>query len=629
MIKGLKKSQIVYLFSLFIITFVTTNTVCSQNLEISFCNDDGYATFNIEELEEYALQTVGTENDYFLEQILISTSTGKVLSVNSPSNNPNVSTLCENYYSSGGYTDIAVDSNQQIFLCAGTIYSLENDCDLFRYNYSYFQSNALSFDDLDNLYLGLGTESYVLRINISPTGVFSSVHWHDFITGASGGDFVILKDKMYISWRLARDNYRLYEVTINENRDYISHIDLGQLPNETYGLASELGKLYGVTPNKLFEIDLSNFTFKDIIQNPNPNDEWYGAAGLHEAVVFKTSTHLTLNDAEKGLKVINGDWTNTVQGGQTIYVRIENSLTKTYDIFNIKINIPQYPKIDLPLDLEKCYDSTYNVFDLSQVSTQMQIDSNQNLSFTYYDKNPENLDTSPQLPMLYQSTKQIETLYVNVENLDGGCSSIYGFHVINNETPNLLPFSNFQSPNFLESCYFDKQNKGYFKLSDIEYDMILGEKSNLEIDYYLSYKEAENNNNQISEIHYLEQPIEEIFIKVTDENDCFTISNFYLNIDCILNNESLSNIFFPKFITPNNDGINDFWNIEGVSEKVRRESTITIFNRYGKEIISFIPNSIEGWNGTYNGNQLPSSDYWFMFRTESGFEKLGHFTLKR
>ncbi|MBT4472229.1 MAG: T9SS type B sorting domain-containing protein, partial [Bacteroidetes bacterium] len=39
-----------------------------------------------------------------------------------------------------------------------------------------------------------------------------------------------------------------------------------------------------------------------------------------------------------------------------------------------------------------------------------------------------------------------------------------------------------------------------------------------------------------------------------------------------------------------------------------------------------------GWDGTYNGNALPSSDYWFRVEyTEQGIQKeiKGHFTLKR
>tara|TARA_B100000787_G_scaffold130088_1_gene98997 strand:- start:373 stop:1104 length:732 start_codon:yes stop_codon:yes gene_type:complete len=67
-------------------------------------------------------------------------------------------------------------------------------------------------------------------------------------------------------------------------------------------------------------------------------------------------------------------------------------------------------------------------------------------------------------------------------------------------------------------------------------------------------------------------------------------------------------IKYPNFFTPNNDGINDTWNISCLEDQT--SVRITIFNRYGKVLHIYNPNSA-GWNGTYKGKKLPSSDYWF------------------
>jgi len=51
----------------------------------------------------------------------------------------------------------------------------------------------------------------------------------------------------------------------------------------------------------------------------------------------------------------------------------------------------------------------------------------------------------------------------------------------------------------------------------------------------------------------------------------------------------------------------------------------------GKLIKQISPAS-NGWNGTFNGQPLPSSDYWFTVEyTEKGIQKVfkSHFTLKR
>ncbi|MGV7106796.1 T9SS type B sorting domain-containing protein, partial [Flavobacterium sp. U410] len=58
---------------------------------------------------------------------------------------------------------------------------------------------------------------------------------------------------------------------------------------------------------------------------------------------------------------------------------------------------------------------------------------------------------------------------------------------------------------------------------------------------------------------------------------------------------------------------------------------IYIFDRYGKVIKQISPSG-EGWNGTFNGRQLPSSDYWFTIEyVENQILKefRAHFSLKR
>ncbi|MFD1292773.1 T9SS type B sorting domain-containing protein [Lutibacter holmesii] len=102
--------------------------------------------------------------------------------------------------------------------------------------------------------------------------------------------------------------------------------------------------------------------------------------------------------------------------------------------------------------------------------------------------------------------------------------------------------------------------------------------------------------------------------------------------NCGLAAIEVSVIGFPKFFTPNNDGYNDTWQIKGVNADFYPSSLIYIFDRYGK-LITQINATSEGWNGLYNNDQLPSSDYWFSAQLidENGNirEKKGHFSLIR
>ncbi|MBD0850851.1 T9SS type B sorting domain-containing protein [Maribacter arenosus] len=90
---------------------------------------------------------------------------------------------------------------------------------------------------------------------------------------------------------------------------------------------------------------------------------------------------------------------------------------------------------------------------------------------------------------------------------------------------------------------------------------------------------------------------------------------------------------YPKFFTPNTDGFHDYWNVLGIETLI--DPVVHIFDRYGKLIKQLDATTI-GWDGTFNGRPMPSSDYWFKMeysRDEEGVvvarSLRTHFTLKR
>lgn len=87
---------------------------------------------------------------------------------------------------------------------------------------------------------------------------------------------------------------------------------------------------------------------------------------------------------------------------------------------------------------------------------------------------------------------------------------------------------------------------------------------------------------------------------------------------------------YPKFFTPNGDGINDTWNIKDLAGQ--QSAMITIFDRFGKVLTQIRPNSA-GWDGTYNGREMPSDDYWFsvtyLNANKDTSEFKAHFAMKR
>jgi gliding motility-associated-like protein len=96
---------------------------------------------------------------------------------------------------------------------------------------------------------------------------------------------------------------------------------------------------------------------------------------------------------------------------------------------------------------------------------------------------------------------------------------------------------------------------------------------------------------------------------------------------CSIDKKSFIVIIVPKFFTPNNDGFNDVWEVKGIVNYPLAE--ITIFDRYGK-LITQLNYSNSSWDGTFNKNILPATDYWYVLKLDPNSPEVkGHFSLKR
>lgn len=102
---------------------------------------------------------------------------------------------------------------------------------------------------------------------------------------------------------------------------------------------------------------------------------------------------------------------------------------------------------------------------------------------------------------------------------------------------------------------------------------------------------------------------------VKDKNGCGISNSFTVYV-----------LDYPRFFTPNGDGFNDLWAIRNIDQMP--DYTISIFDRYGKLLKQMNQNG-SGWNGIFNGREMPSDDYWFTLLFVNGKNVKGHFSLKR
>ncbi len=109
-------------------------------------------------------------------------------------------------------------------------------------------------------------------------------------------------------------------------------------------------------------------------------------------------------------------------------------------------------------------------------------------------------------------------------------------------------------------------------------------------------------------------------ITATVEFDCFT-ETVTQNINLIDCPDTLSpdvSFVFPNIITPNLDGINDFFEIENLPENTE----VIILNRWGNVVFSSM-NYQNNWDGKdTSGKELVDGVYTYKFKTQNG--KIGH-----
>lgn len=670
---------------------VNLNRSPTANRTYVYCdsNQDGIMHANLpliknNILNENALEIVEETGVY------ICTSGNNIYLVENLIGSPVINLVCNSPGITGWSTiDIATNLNNELFVSeANYIRKINNNTcqttsviDFGFSNTSFITS--LSFDKNNNMYFG-GFNSSVYR----STGDLSTYElWHNFASGSAAGDFVIYADKMYIAWRKSGGN-NLFEVTLDANNNYISHIDLGPLPYPTYGLASEFGKLYGVHQSYLYEIDLLSFDFYTVLTN-NTGDAWYGSAGKNEGVSFSVMAFETLLNAQNNSEPLPDNWHNTIPGGQTIYVSIVNNNTNQSQIIPVTIIVNLPPNYVSPVAINHCQnDLNANVFDIRSTENLI-VGSQANITVSYYETMHESIHETNPLPDIYTlNATTSKTIYVRLENSLTGCTSFFDFKIIIN------PIPVFNQPSDLIYCSPIGQSLYYeIDLFQQTESILQNLNSSYSVDFYQSNQDAIDQINPISTPYSSTFDSEEIFFIVTNlETGCFSMGsfmvhgfeenynftefitmetsdwtnnqnsivikvtdnskyeysldgfnyqqeNFFNNLvsgtysvyvkkleDCSIFIKEVYLLFYPYYFTPNNDGINDFWKIQ--FSETEPNIKVYIYDRYGKFLKSLASND-KGWDGTYQNNQLPSSDYWFLVIRESGLEYRGHFTLKR
>lgn len=416
------------------------------------------------------------------------------------------------------------------------------------------------------------------------------------------------------------------------------------------------------------------------IYNDNPDFTLSSDPGL-SLTFFSTRV-----DAEQNTNQISNptNYTNTV-ANEEIFVRAINP-NGCLSITSFFLEVNFIPLVTVP-PLYACQNpNTTNVegtFDLARKRVQISASINGNVrtSITFFLSEIDAQTNTNEITNLSYVSKNT-TVFARIDDGDTGCGGIYSFDLIVNPIPNI---SNVKDS--YEICAFPLENPPVIISADLDsdrvewsqgnrvlstdYDFTLERTGTFKLTVFKTTNGTECSTSKEFTVSFPDAPsfksleAEVINGKNQIDIDVLGNSNYEFSLDNVnFKGNGLSYSFldvdpgiytiyvrdinscepsikdqvtvvgFPKYFTPNDDGVNDRWLVPGATSQFFKSVDIQIFNRFGKQLFKLtIDNSEFGWDGTYQGIQMPSSDYWFSARlvnlNDEIIQESGNFSLIR
>ncbi len=384
---------------------------------------------------------------------------------------------------------------------------------------------------------------------------------------------------------------------------------------------------------------------------------------LEQTINVVVTYYATEEDALNEENALDNNYTYQ-STNDLLFARAEFSTTHCFIIHSFNLNVNPLPVANQPEDLASCdddYDGFFG-FNLNEQNAQILGGQNPNdFTVSYYMDSVLAEEGVDALSMPYDAVNN-ETIYARVENNVTGCYDITEFMVIVHPKPvvdlddqviciNNLPLLVSANTNNPGDTYSWSTNEitpeieiteiGTYSVTVTSpqgcvttrvFNVTESETATIEITETIDFSDPNNITVTVSGIgNYIYQlddddpQISNVFenvslgyhmLTIIDLNGCAEVTKEILVIDT------------PKFVTPNGDGHFDTWHITGV--ETLPGTIVYIYDRFGK-LLTVLNSNDKGWDGRYNGNVMPASDYWFVADVKKGniqFQVKGHFALR-
>ncbi len=240
------------------------------------------------------------------------------------------------------------------------------------------------------------------------------------------------------------------------------------------------------------------------------------------------SFHTVYDEAETGLNAIIDPQVYNAPT-QTVYTRIESTLTDCYTIVPIPIIVNTLPVFGSVSDYQLCESDNDHTSEFIFETKDAEILNGQTgKQVLYFETQTDAIDRTNNIDKssIYLNTSSPQTIYIRVENLtDQDCFATSSFNIVVDPLPQFTP------PVDWYTCD-DISNDGVeiFDLSEKITEISNGSTQNLEITFYTTIADAESASNEIGlEFSNIQNP-QPIFARIENGFSCYTIAEFGLNV---------------------------------------------------------------------------------------------------
>lgn len=360
---------------------------------------------------------------------------------------------------------------------------------------------------------------------------------------------------------------------------------------------------------------------------------------------------------------INPTHIYTTAGTYTVKAKARKGNMVRY--FNRTITIIPSPLANRPQDMIACADAgtITATFDLSQQNAEV-LDTQPPTDYvvTYHPTQQDAEQGTNVLPLQYTNAATPQVIYARVTgNAGGNCAGVTSFQLVVRQKPeiamnSIYTFCSGNTTTIMAPAGFD----GYLWSTGATTQSIQAAPGNYTLTVFRNYNGILCDSSVSFTVRQSGAPvIREIRTDDwTDHNNIIHIiaegnGDFEYSIDginwqatplftglepgvykvyakdangCGQDDKEVALLMYPKYFTPNGDSVHETWRIK--FGQYEANLLVYIFDRYGKLLTSF-KGASAGWDGKFNGRELPSTDYWFVAIRQDGTQYKGHFSMLR